>query len=93
MAAIMGISPWKTPLDIYLEKTMPIPPDDDFEAIANKPELARGRKCKKYILEEYTDRTFQTLTPGRLIRHPKYPFLQGHVDAFVKGYEDILVEP
>jgi len=93
VAAIMGITTWKTPLDIYLAKTMPIPSDEDFEAIADKPKLERGRRCKKYILEEYTDRTFQTLTPGRLVRHPRYPFLQGHVDAFVKSYEDILVEP
>ena len=92
VAAIMGVSPWKTPLDVYLEKTMPVPPDDDFEPIADKPELARGRRCEKYILEEYADRTFRTLAPGRLIRHPRYPFLQGHVDAFVKGYEGIVVE-
>lgn len=92
VAAIMGVSPWKTPLDVYLEKTMPVPPDDDFEPIADKPELARGRRCEKYILEEYADRTFRTLAPGRLIRHLRYPFLQGHVDAFVKGYESIVVE-
>jgi putative phage-type endonuclease len=92
VAAIMGLSPWKTPLDIYLEKTMPVPANDDFGVIANKPELARGRRCEKYILEEYADRTSQTLVPGRLVRHPRYPFLQGHVDAFVEGYEEILVE-
>lgn len=92
VAAIMGLSPWKTPLDVYLEKVMPVPMGDDFEAIADKPELARGRRCEKYILEEYADRTFQTLAPGRLIRHPRYPYLQGHVDAFVKGYEGIVVE-
>jgi len=88
VAAIMGISPWKTPLDVYLEKTTPV--GDGLEP--DKPALARGRRCEKYILEEYTDHTLQTLTPGRLIRHPKYPFLQGHVDAFVKGYEGIVVE-
>src|SRR3990167_3134633 len=92
VAAIMGISPWKTPLDVYLEKTTPLPANDDFEPIADKPQLARGRRCEKYILEEYADRTFQRLTPGRLIRHPRYPFLQGNVDAFVESYEDIVVE-
>lgn len=89
VAAIMGISPWKTPLDVYLEKTMPVPPDG-FEV--EKPELMRGKRCEKYILEEYADRTCNLLTPGRLVRHPQYPFLQGHVDAFVKGCEGILVE-
>jgi len=92
VAAIMGISSWKTPLDVYLEKTLPVPASDDFELIADKPELARGRRCEKYILEEYAEKTLQTLTPGRLIRHPKYPFLQGHVDAFVEGYEGVVVE-
>lgn len=92
VAAIMGISPWKTPLGVYLDKTQMVPANDDFGFIDDKPELARGRRCEKYILEEYADRTFQALVPGRLIRHPKYPFLQGHVDAFVKGYEGIVVE-
>ncbi len=92
VAAIMGLSPWKTPLDVYLEKTMTVPMGEDFEPMADKPALARGRRCEKYILEEYADHTFNILTPGRLIRHPRYPFLQGHVDAFVKGCEGILVE-
>jgi len=91
VAAIMGLSPWKTPLDVYLEKTMPVPENDDFEPITDKPQLARGKRCEKYILEEYADRTGQTLMPGRLVRHPQHPFLQGHVDAFVEG-ENVLVE-
>jgi putative phage-type endonuclease len=92
VAAIMGISPWKTPLDVYLDKTQMVPVNDNFGLVDDKPELARGRRCEKYILEEYADRTFQTLEPGRLIHHPHYPYLQGHVDAFVKGDEGVLVE-
>lgn len=92
VAAIMRVSPWKTPLDVYLEKTYPIPEEDNFENLDDKPQLSRGRKLEKYILEEYAEQTSQELEPGRLVKHPKYPFLQGHVDAFVKGNEGILVE-
>ena len=64
VAAIMGISPWKTPLAVYLEKTMPLPPEG-FDG--EKPQLARGKRCEKYILEEYAERTGQILAPGRLV--------------------------
>ena len=39
IAAIMGISPWKTPMDVYLEKTTEVQ-DIDNEA------LKRGRRAE-----------------------------------------------
>ncbi len=91
VAAIMGLSPWKTPLDVYLEKKNPISMEDDSDLIKDKPELARGRRCEKYILEEYSERMSYKLSPGRLVIHPDYPILRGNIDAFVEG-QNVIVE-
>lgn len=92
VAAIMGLSPWKTPLDIYLEKKTPVSLEDSLDQEIDKPQLARGRRCEKYILEEYSDKTGYMLTPGRLVLHPDYPILRGNIDAFVEGNKGIIVE-
>jgi putative phage-type endonuclease len=89
VAAIMGVSPWKTPLDIYLEKIQPIPEDIDLSKQQNR--LKRGKRLEKYILEEYAERTNQVLEEGKEIIHPDYPFLKGNIDAYVKD-DFIIVE-
>lgn len=92
VAAIMGLSPWKTPLDIYLEKKTPLSLEDSLDQEIDKPQLARGRRCEKYILEEYSDRTGCILAPGSLVIHPDFPILRGNIDAFVEGNEGIVIE-
>ena len=56
VAAIMGLSPWRTALDVYKDKLTPInleeEPHDD---------LKRGIRAEKYILEEYAENTGETL--------------------------------
>lgn len=91
VAAIMGLSPWKTPLDIYLEKNTHVSLEDGDDISEDKPQLARGRRCEKYILEEYAERMACQLSPGRLMVHPTYPILRGNIDAFVED-TNIIVE-
>ena len=92
VAAIMGLSPWKTPLDVYLEKNKLLSLEEYYDLEVDKPQLARGRRCEKYILEEYSDRSGCMVAPGRLVVHPYYPYLRGNIDAFVEGNEIILIE-
>lgn len=85
IAAIMGISPWKTPMDVYLEKTTEVQ-DIDNEA------LKRGRRAENYVLD-----TYEEMSGNKIIRNidtiedKKYPFLFANIDA--KAAEDnIIVE-
>lgn len=86
IAAIMGLNPWRSALDVYNDKI-----STTIELI-DSPQLSRGRKLEKYILEEYTDHTGQELEVDLpMMRDKEYPFLIGHSDAKIKD-KNILVE-
>ncbi len=85
IAPIMGLSPWRSALDVYHEKVGEV---NDYD---NKT-LQRGRRVEKYILEEYAERSGETLeTNLPMLIDSYYPFLIGHADAKVKD-QNIIVE-
>lgn len=87
IAAIMGVSRWKTPLDIYLDKTSEIIEEEKDEYV-----LQRGRLLEEAVLKGYAEYTGKTLVTNiPMLRHAQYPFLIGNVDAKVQD-ENILVE-
>lgn len=79
-AAILGVSPWAGPIDVWRDKTGVAPlerlnPDD--------PPIWWGRKLEPLILERYTMATGrETYRPG-LLRHPDHPVLLANPDALV----------
>jgi putative phage-type endonuclease len=86
VASIMGLSPFKTALQLYYEK---IAESFDIEEHDN---LRRGRKLEKYILEEYASRTEETIEYDiPLLRHAEYPFLIGHIDGKIHG-QNVIIE-
>ena len=86
VAAIMGLSPWKTAVDVYLEKIGTSQPQKESEV------LKRGKRLEKYILEEYAERNNVELDTENLnIVHPTISYLIGTIDARVKG-QNVLVE-
>lgn len=87
MAAIMGLSPWKTPLEVYCDKISTEP-----ENISDSPELMRGRIAEKYVLEFYSHVNEEELeTDLPMMRDKEYPFLIGNIDARIKD-KNIIVE-
>ena len=86
VAAIMGISPWKTPLDVYNDKVCTFVEDEPNE------DMKRGFKAEKYVLEDYVDHTGSTIqTNLETIIHPDYPFMRANVDARLVD-ENVIVE-
>lgn len=86
VAAIMGLSPWQTALDVYLDKISEEIDDTDNE------NMARGRRAERYVLETYIENTGYTLEVNLpTLTHPKYSFMKGNIDARVKG-QNIIVE-
>lgn len=81
-AAILGMSPWKTPLQVYLEKigeAKPLEPSDAMkwgnlleEPISAEYERETGRKVRK--VEE------------KLV-HKDHPFIVGHIDRAVDAVD------
>jgi putative phage-type endonuclease len=85
VAAIMGLSPWKTELGVYLDKV------SDFVDEDNKT-LQRGRDLEEYVLKTYVrDKNVSIETDLSQVRDKEYPFLVGHPDGKVKD-TNIFIE-
>lgn len=85
-AAAMGLSEWKTPLDVYLEKKGLAAPFEDTAA------TKWGRLLEPAVRQEYAERTGRIVTqPKDMIRSAKYPWMIAHPDGLVldprRGYE------
>jgi putative phage-type endonuclease len=76
--AILGLSPYKTPLDVYLEKVGEADSTEDTAA------TYWGRKLEDLVAEEYSVRTGRKVERcNDTLRHPEAPHLIGHVDRLV----------
>lgn len=86
IAAIMGVSPWRTAFDVYKDKT-----SDTIGEIDNDV-LKRGRDLERTVLSAYADKTGKVLiTNIPMMRDKEYPFLIGNIDARVKD-ENVIIE-
>jgi len=78
IAAILGLSPYRTPLEVWLEKT--------GQATQRKDSLPLrfGQYAEEFVAQEYAKSTGQIV-----IEHPEaftyldHPYLVGHIDRFV----------
>lgn len=78
IAAIIGISPWRTPLDVYLDKTQ-----GRQEISHEKAKIfARGHRLEPYILDMYAEDTGETLVNrGNRYTDKDHSFLAAEIDA------------
>lgn len=75
IAAICGLSPWKTPLSVYLEKVGEGGRQEQTEA------MAYGLMVEPMLRQFYCNTTGRTVVVPDLIEHPKYPFIVGSLDG------------
>lgn len=81
IAAIVGISPWSTPRDIYLDKKGLAEPEPETDA------MYWGTTLEDIVAREYSKRTGRKIERcGVLFQHPEHPFLLGNIDRAV--YDD-----
>ena len=87
VASILGVSPFRTALDVYHDKTSP---ELVYEEI--NEDLQRGMRVEKYILQEYAERCeVQLASNVPTIIDQEYPFMRANVDAMVIG-QNVIVE-
>ena len=75
-SAIMGVSRFKTPYQVYLDKLGELPeqPDND--------RMRYGRMQEPVIRQWYADHTGRSVTvPAGVVRHDKHPFILGSFDG------------
>ena len=87
VAPILGISPWRTPLDIYLDKVDGEPPSDS----ANGAAFYWGHRLESVVADEYAQRTGRSLRRvHHTMRAKDHPFMLAHIDRQVLDGRTIL---
>lgn len=78
-AAILGISPWKTPLQVYLDKVQPRSEEPD----RNKARVfARGKRMEPYVIDLLAaEEGLSIAARGNRYVDPELPFLAAEIDA------------
>ena len=76
IAAVLGISPWKTPLQLYLDKRGELPPQEDA------PQLRRGRMLEPLVLDFYADETGHQVTRQQECVVGAEPWMMATLDGF-----------
>lgn len=90
IAAIMGLSPWRTPLDVYLAKVDPQPEPED-EAKQNI--FARGKVLEPLIVDAYARLYGVTITAtNQSYAHPLHPYLASEIDAETTDGENLEIK-
>ena len=79
VAAVLGIDPYKTALDVYREKIAETPAETP-----DNPALIAGRKLEAVVAEWFEEATgYRVLNDFKIRRHRKYPFLIANIDRLI----------
>jgi len=78
-SAVAGVNPWRSPVDVWLEKTGNAPPSDDSDDLGP---TYWGKRLENLVIEEYRNRTGAAIGHQQaLVRHPTHPFMLATLDA------------
>ena len=81
-AAIMGLSPWKTATEVYLEKRGEIAPEN----IDDKEVVIFGNLLEDVVAGEYARRNnVKVERRNDMFKHAKHPFMLANIDRKVVG--------
>lgn len=76
VAPILGLSKWRTPLDVYLDKRGELPEQEDNAA------MHWGRTLEPIIRQEYANQTGRTVhIHTDILQHPEHPFMLANLDG------------
>lgn len=87
IAAVMGMSRWKTPLKLWTEKTLKLPPQD----LSNNEAVEMGTKLEQFVADLFSEKTGKNVRRApKEYRHPSYPYMVAHIDRLVTGTDELL---
>lgn len=84
IAAILGVSSYKTAYQLYLEKLGLAQQDEETEW------QYWGKTLEPLVRERFKASTGFAVTQPDAIVHPQYPFLVGHLDGFIEQENAVL---
>jgi putative phage-type endonuclease len=84
IGAILGLSRFKTPLEVWMEKT-----GKETKQVDSLP-LRFGSFAEDFVAKEYSRATgFELLHDESIYLHPEHAFMSAHIDRFVLGDQDV----
>src|SRR5690606_3541619 len=84
-SVILGLNKWKTPFELWLEKTGQVIPESSQSEAAYW-----GTVMEDIVAKEFETRTGKKVRRrNATFQHPKYPFLIANVDRLVVGEKAI----
>jgi putative phage-type endonuclease len=85
LGAICGLNPYRTALDVYLDKT-----SDDIRC-ETSPAMRWGNLLEEAVAEAYSEDTGKMVWKWiQPIKHKEYPFLAANIDRWVGDKEYVL---
>lgn len=79
-AAIAGLNPWKSPIEVYLDKIGEMPEQEDNER------MYWGRILEDVVAREFTERTGKRVRRrNAILQHPKHSFMLANIDRELVG--------
>lgn len=85
VAAIFGLDRYRTPEDVWLEKTGQVTPIDEETG-----DKQRGIRLEPVAAELFAQKTGKTLLrTSHVLVHPDYPWMRGNVDRLIIGEKEI----
>lgn len=77
---VLGVNPYKTAYQLYLEKRGELQPED----IDDKEAVIAGRDLEDYVAQRYSRRTgLKVERCNTMLRHQEHPFVLGNLDRLV----------
>lgn len=90
VAAILGISPWKTPLDVYLDKIQPRKEETDMGRLKV---LNRGKRMEPYVIDLLAEETgLEIVRRGERYLDPELNFIAAEIDAEAATGENVEIK-
>lgn len=80
IAAILGLSPWKTAVDVWLDKTG----QREDDTVSDAEAVRWGILLEDVVAREYTERTERAIQRvNRILRHPAHEWAIGNIDRAI----------
>lgn len=87
IAAIMGLSRYKTPLKLWAEKTGKIETPD----LSNVEAVKMGTKLEQFVADLFSEETGKAVRRSpKVYQHKDYPYMVAHIDRLVTGTDELL---
>lgn len=87
IAAVMGLSRWKSPLRLWAEKTGKIKTED----ISNREYIQLGNELEDFVAKKFEKMSGKKVRRDtRTFKHKMHPYLIGHVDRIIVGEDELL---